>query len=245
MVYIPNMSGGVPVLGHSQRPAKRQRMKTSFSMSGTDTLKKKRIVKRSRVKSFRRKVLDVFQTKHFSGTSETTIADNVFKAMNLTSQVTQGDNDAQREGDSIHLEALKIEGHIQTSADSNAYKFRILVGYSRHEVNNTSIVADPTFPSPFLPGTAFQLVNGIINPKNFTVLYDQILDLNSQVEGDRTIQSFRDTIKLNKTFYYKASGAIYGKDKNLYVIVLGYRPDTLDGDPVGSCLLSYDLIFKD
>ena len=53
---------------------------------------------------------------------------------NLTSKIVQGTSNSQREGDSVYLEALKIEGIIHSSVDSNAYKYRILVGYSEKNI---------------------------------------------------------------------------------------------------------------
>jgi len=250
MVWAPTIPAYQPITPPYNMPyggsrgAKRQR--TGGTMTTTDTLKKKRRPNKRLVRSFKRKVLNVFGAKHFSGQSETTINDNIFQCMNLTSQIGQGTAQTQREGDSIHLEALKIEGAFQADTDSNAYIFRLIIGYSRHENNNTSVTSAVWgTDAPFLANTTSNIVNAHFNPKSFTVLYDQKIDMNSQVEGDRTIQSFRDTIKLDKTFVYKDNGSQYGKNKNLYVIALGYRPDTVNGDAIGSLLLTWDLIFKD
>uniref|UniRef100_UPI004048B047 hypothetical protein n=2 Tax=Pseudomonadati TaxID=3379134 RepID=UPI004048B047 len=238
----------VPVFGHSQRfpvpNAKRQR--ANYSYYGTGTITKKKQANNRYRKSFSRKVLNVFPAKHLSGESQVTINNSTVYTMNLTAQVGQGTANNQREGDSIHLEALKINGLVQSATESNAYKFRILIGYSGEEFGTTTFASGSLSSSEiFLPTTFTTTTNGIVNPKAFTVLYDKTIDLNSQVEGDRVIQSFSDTLRLNTKFPYQASASVYGKFKNLYAICISYAPDIAVGVPNGSILFSYDLIFKD
>lgn len=238
----------VPMFGHSQRPsiAKIQRTRLRGGWSGTGTMTKKKNASQSLRKNFTRKVMNVFPAKHLSGTSNVTIPNAQILTKNITAQVTQGVTGSTREGDSIHLEALKFEGLFQTATESNGYKFRLLIGYSGEEYPNTTFTPGLLSTGElFLPGTSTTVVNGIVNPKAFTVLYDQVIDLNSQIEGDRTIQSVRDTIKLNKKFPYQSAGSIYGKSQNLYAVIISYACDTAADVPVGSILFAYDLIFKD
>lgn len=227
--------------------AKRQRTGSKYGWSSTGSnLTKKRRAPRRNQRSFTRKVLNVFPAKHLTGTTAVTINNGRIYTMNLTGQIVQGIQTNHREGDAIMLEALKIEGHFQSSADSNAYKFRVLVGYSGEEYAVTTLTtSNLTDAEIFHPGTATTITSGIVNPKAFTVLYDQVIDLNSQIEGDRTIQSVRDTIQLNKKFPYQAAASIYGKSQNLYMVVCSYQPDTALDAANGSAILAYDLIFKD
>lgn len=250
-----NVTGSVPYFTPPRTPgyggfagwiSKRQRVGTKYGYSGVGTLMKKKRPRRAFRKSFKRKVLNVFGAKHLAGTSNVTITNAVIFTNNVTAQVTQGTSGSTREGDSIYLEAIKIHGHFQSATESNAYKFRLLIGYSGEEYPVVNFTAgNLTQDELFLPGTTGTMVNGIVNPKAFTVLYDQTIDLNSQIEGDRTIKSFADTISLKKQFPYQAQASIYGKTQNLYAVIVAYAPDLAVAVPIGSVLMAYDLIFKD
>jgi len=227
--------------------AKRQRTGTRYGWSSTGTtLTKKRRPRRGQYRTFQRRVLNVFPAKHVTNSVATTILNGRIYTMNLTQQILQGAAGDQREGDSVMLEALKISGHFQTSTESNGFIFRILVGYSGEEYNTPTLaVGNLSVAELFQPNTATQITNGIINPKAFTVLFDHVIDLNSQIEGDRTLQSLKETIKLNKKFPYQAFASLYGKTQNLYMVVCSNQPDTAIDVPNGSAILSYDLIYKD
>jgi len=250
-----NVTGSVPYYTPPRTPgyggfagwiAKRQRVGTKYGYSGVGTLMKKKRPRRAFRKSFKRKVLNVFGAKHLSNSSNVTINNAIIYSMNLTAQVIQGTSGSTREGDSIYLEALKINGLFQSATESNAYKYRLIIGYSGEEYPVVTYTAGNLTPDElFLPGTGAAMVNGIINPKAFTVLYDQTIDLNSQIEGDRTIKSFSDTISLKKQFPYQSQASIYGKTQNLYAVVISYVPDVAVNTPVGSILMAYDLIYKD
>ena len=226
--------------------AKKQNTGMGSSWTGTGTTTKKRRPKGGKKKSFTRKVMDVFGAKHFTDQPSVVIPNVTPLTYNLTSKIVQGTSNSQREGDSVYLEALKIEGIIHSSVDSNAYKYRILVGYSGEEHTAAAWSSTGlTNAEIFLPGTFALAACGIVNPKAFTVLYDQVIDINSQITGEATLQSFRDTIQLKTKFPYQSAGAVYGKTKNLYVIVLGYGVALAVNDPTGTVFMSMDLIFKD
>lgn len=241
--FVPNFS---PLRSQGFTPQGMMKFqKTGGSQTFTRTIKKKRRGP-MRNNSFKRRVLNVFPAKHLSGQTAVTINNAEIYTMNLTQQITQGDLNSNRDGDSVQLEALKMEGFIQTATASNAYRFRIMVGYSGEEYGSANLATGLlTDAELFLPNTTSTVSNGIVNPKAFTQIYDEVIDLNSQIEGDRTIQSTKFTLKLNKKFPYQASGSIYGKTQNLYVIVISYAADTAAGTANGSAVLSYDLIFKD
>lgn len=244
---MPKYNPYIPAaLGTLQEMFTPKRTRTGLSYSGSGVMTKKKQVRGGRRKSFTRKVMDVFGAKHFTDQPSAIIPNVTPLTYNLTSKIVQGTNVAQREGDSIYLEALKIEGIIHSSVDSNAYKYRILVGYSGEETTAVSFSnAGLTNAEIFLPGTFALAACGIVNPKAFTVLYDHVIDLNSQIAGDATVQSFRDTIQLKTKFPYQASASTYGKNKNLYVVVLGYGVGLAVNDPTGTIFCSMDLIFKD
>lgn len=247
MVYNPFNSGMamVPVFGHSQRPSgKRQRTGFAYSSSGTK-LTTKRKTKKKQWKSFAQRVKNVAPAKHLSGTTNVVVTNGNIFTCGLTNQIGAGTGNAQRIGDSIQLEALKIEGLFQAATDADAYKFRLIIGYSGEEYGVTTLTTgNLTSTELFLPNTDTTMVNAIVNPKTFTVLYDEVYDLNSQVSGDSTLQSLRATIPLKKNFPYQSAGSVYGKTQNLYMVVTSYAVSAVGGASIGSALIAYDLIFK-
>jgi len=241
--YTPPNSGGF-----AGWLAKRQRVGTKYggmSSTGSTLVTRRRTARRQR-KSFARKVFNVFPAKHLTGSSNTAILNGRIYTMNLSCQIVQGTAGFQREGDSVQLEALKLEGHFQTSTVSNAYKFRLIVGYSGEEYGPTQFnTANLTDDQIFQPNTGIQVANGIVNPKAFTTVYDETIDLNSQIDGDATIHSLRCTIPLNKKFPYQSIGSAYGKSQNLYAVVVSNQVGGALDAANGSAFISYDLIFRD
>lgn len=240
MVAYP--SGGFPFDGHSQRGAKRLALRGGFS--ATKTMSKRRRVKSAYYKTFKARVRDIPPAKHHAGVSETVLTDNTIFTMGITQGVGPGTGNNQRIGDSIFLEALKINGHIQSAETSNGYKYRIIVGYSGEEYGTTVLASgNLTSNEIFLPSGG-ENVNKIVNPKTFTAIYDEVIDINSQIEGDGTVQSFRATIPLKRNFPYQQATSVYGKNVNLYVVVIGYGIGVVDGTPVGAIYMTYDMVFK-
>jgi len=225
----------------SNAPMKKTRFSNGYSAVGTMTkLRRKRV---GLHKTFKQKVLSIPPAKHLVGNDRRAIGSDTLYGVNITAQVTQGDSISQRDGDAIYNEALKIKGHYESDTVSNAYKCRILVGYSGEEYTS-AIFSATTLTGSEVFFTNANNYNAIVNPKAFTVLYDTTMDLNSQVEGDATIQSFETTIQLKQMFPYQASASVYGKNKNLYLLVVPYGVGIAQGTGVGTISCSWDLIFK-
>lgn len=244
--YNPNFvtppNSGVPIR-FSQRnaPMKKTRFSNGYSAVGTMTkLRRKRV---GMHKSFKQRVLSIPPAKHLIGNDRRAIGSDTLYGVNVTAQVTQGDTIGQRDGDAIYNEALKIKGHYESDIVSNAYKCRVLVGYSGEEYTS-SIFSAATLTGSEVFFTNANNYNAIVNPKAFTVLYDTTMDLNSQIEGDATIQSFETTIQLKQMFNYQSSASVYGKTKNLYILVVPYGVGIAQGTGVGTISMSWDLIFK-
>lgn len=222
--------------------AKRVAVRNGFSATRTMTKRKRQRAGYS--KTFKARVRDIPPAKHHAGISETVLTDNQIFTMGVTQGVGPGTGNNQRIGDSIFLEALKINGHIQSAETSNGYKYRIIVGYSGEEYGATVLTSGLLSTSEVFLPSGGENVNKIVNPKSFTSVYDEIIDINSQIEGDGTVQSFRATIPLKKNFPYQQATSVYGKNTNLYVVVIGYGIGVADGTPVGAIYLTYDLVFK-
>lgn len=254
MSYNSTMVGsgttyGVPSWGHSQRVVpwvkqdfqKKQRLNGGFSNVGTMT--RMRTKKTRYRKTFKEKVLSIPPAKHLTSDDRRAIGSDTVYGVNITAQVVQGDSNAQRDGDAIYLEALKIKGHYETDTVSNAYKCRIIVGYSGEEFTSAIFsAATLTGGQVFFSGT--NNYNAIVNPKAFTQLYETTMDLNSQIEGDATIQSFDATIPLKQMFPYQSAASVYGKTKNLYIVLVAYGVGIATGTGVGTISMNWDLIFK-
>lgn len=222
---------------------KRTRMSTADGYTAVGSMTKKRRKKVRFRKSFKQRVLSIPPAKHLVGDSQEVVNANVIYTLGFTQQVVQGDSNSQRDGDAIYLEALKINGHFQASTTSNAFKCRILIGYSGEEFNPQTFLPSLLGTTDvFFPSTYY--ANGIVNPKAFTVLYDTTLDVNSQVSGVSSLQSFSATIPLKRMHSYQANGSVYGKTRNLYAVCVPFGVGTASGTAVGSIYMNYDMIFK-
>lgn len=220
------------------------------SIGANRSLVARRSHKRKGRKSFKRAVMDIQPAKHVTSTPNTSMTHNTLYTCCPSQAITQGDGNTNRDGDSAYLCALKMKGVFYTSTLEGGYQYRIIVGYSGEEISTANV--DTTFVSGlgtsevFLPNTATAITsNGIINPKAFTVLYDETFDVNSQLVDIYDSIGFDFTVPLNTQLPYQASGSVFGKYKNLYVLVMGWIGGGSSGvSAVGNVSASYDLIFK-
>lgn len=228
-----------------QGPGRLAKTKGRWGMSYTKTGTKKLKRRKGAVRTFRQRVLNVAPAQHAVLQMDPLLLSNVIYTANVTALVTQGDSIGSRMGDGINLEALKLKGHLFSAAASNAYVYRIMVGYSGEEYASTTLVNTPSLSQAELfLGTPTLNTQGIINPKAFTCLYDESFDINSQVDDAKTSATFDVTIPLKKKFVYQANASIYGKDKNLYIVVIGVGADQSSATTIGQLTMQYDLIFK-
>lgn len=90
-------------------------------------------------------------------------------------------------------------------------------------------------------------VAGIVNRKACTMLYDQVVTINSNVSATADVVQFPINLSLkNSKFAYQSGGNIYGKFKNLYFLctpfVVGGVANTT---AAGSVSFNYSLDYKD
>lgn len=193
--------------------------------------------------------MSLHPAKHYTGETSPTLVHNTVTSMCPTQGIVQGDGNTQRDGDAIQLEALKMKGTFVTNSTAGAYQYRVLVGWSGEEYTTaniaTGLVSALGASEIFLPSTQGWVNNAIVNPKAFTLLYDQTFDINSQIAATQDSQAFNLTVPIHQSFAYQASGSVQGKTKNLYVVVIGSVAGGTTGSTAsGQVLLSYDLIFK-
>lgn len=146
---------------------------------------------------------------------------------NLTAKLQYGTADNQRIGDEVYLTNLVIRGNYISALAAKGYQCRVIVGYSGEEFDpanfgssgaGTGLIHDQIF----LPTTGTQYATAsIINPKAITVLYDRTVTLNSNLDGVAEMSYMDFSVPLYKKFPYQAGAGIYGKTKNLYLIVVG------------------------
>lgn len=207
--------------------------------------RKKKVV---RAKSFKQKVLSVQPAMHETQGVAASLLQNTIYALSPTYAVTQGDGVADRHGDSIYLEALKISGHFDTNSSAAGYMLRVIIGYTPQEVSTGTSWSSSAMGGPqvFKDNTyPVSLVDGIVDSKRFQVLFDEVQEIQSQISGVVDVKVIRATVPLKRWFNYKTSGGVYGSKYNLVVVVIADRYGATSGlDNAGYVSLSYDLIFK-
>lgn len=171
---------------------------------------------------------------------------NTFFTRNVTAGVVQGTNNVTRLGDSIYLDHLILSGNFTTPSTAGAYKFRIITLWSGEETNPANFGTGLSAGQIMLPTTgANDTTNSIINPKAVTVLDDYVVDINSTISGVRDVSSFYRKIRLSQNFLYQDAGSVYGKFKNLYVVVIGSVIGGTNGVTAsGDIFTAMDLVFK-
>lgn len=199
--------------------------------------------------SFQAKVRRTMEAKHYANSYPINLTHNVIYTCFPTRGIFQGNAANQREGDAIHLEAIKIKGQFNTAELAEGYRLRVIVGYSSEEnaaANNETFPVSPGLSQNelFITNTAANgNINGVINPKACTVVYDNTWDVNSQVDNASTVCTHDIFISLQKKFPYQAYQSTFGKNTNLFITVIG--DSTAQQGVVGQLIQSYDLIFKD
>jgi len=200
--------------------------------------------------SFAAKVRALAPYKHHtvndSVASQQAMTHNTVYTTSLTQKISQGDDNVSRDGDAIVIAAIKVQGTVVSAAASGAYMFRVMLLWSGEEYNvsGSSSGLGPT--EIFLPssGSSF-LANAIVNPKAVTVLHDEMIDINSLIASTRDLKNVAFKVSLGQKFPYQATASIYGKTKNLYLVVVssvvGGTAGTTDS---GQHFFNVDVIFQ-
>lgn len=241
--------GSLAAILAANPPITSQKIPQRRSQSYTKVMRKKNRNSSKGGNSFGAAVRKLQPAKHLTAIAGAALLQNQIQGFAPTSKIVQGTDNNDRIGDSVFLEALKINYNVETNTTAGAYVFRVIVGYSGEEYGAATFSTTTlTSAELFLPttGTEYWKTNACINPKAFTVLYDQTIDANSQIAATRDVQSMSVTIPLKSRFPYQTDASGYGKFKNLYIIVLGSVSGGTDNTTsVGNMTCTYDLIFKD
>lgn len=230
-----------------------KKQKTAASMPTKKTTVKKttRRSKPSKTSVVKQTLLGMAATYHDTQNDSTVninpMLHSVIYTNNVTAQIGVGTTNSSRQGDQIYMKGLRVQGNVFTDVLASAYQYRVMVVMSGEEYDfGMSFGAGLTPDQIFLPATGglFQS-NGIVNTKAITVLYDQMIQINSQVAGALDTAGVSFYVPLNRKFQYKEGGSEFGKSKNLYLVIIG---DAAGGGlgvtDSGSCQFSTDLNFK-
>jgi len=184
------------------------------------------------------------QTIQASGS--TNMNSGVLTGYNLTAAITQGTADGMRVGDSIDLTAFVANVRWTTNAAAGFYQLRVLLFYSGEEVNPAAFQTTGflTTSQVITPASLFAVV-GVINTKAVTILYDNLLELNSTISTVQEGVTARINVPLKGKFHYNETAGVYGKSKNLYIAVIPQY--TGPGTPTdnGICSINYALKYSD
>jgi len=146
------------------------------------------------------------------------------------------------------LSDLRIKGVFAAATTAGAYQFRVMVVSSGEEYNVDGTTAGLALAEIFNTGiNAGTQVNAHVNPKSCTVLHDEVVNINSTISGVSDGGLIDVTVPLNnQQFKYQSSGSVYGKFKNIYIVVIGW---VLSGTPgttsTGSITYNWLLNYRD
>lgn len=176
------------------------------------------------------------------------MVDNTLYTFNVTAQLTQGLSVNNRIGDEVNLERISGMFTFLTGVDAGYYFCRFLVLYSGEESNpnatNFAAITGLAGPEVFVSG-ASGFTTAPINTKACTVLHDELITINSQIDltEDGATVPFNVNLR-NFKMKYQSAASVYGKTKNLYFVVVASgsaSATALRGVP----LCNYKVQFRD
>lgn len=241
----------MPYVGN--RPKRQRTLSNPVSYSGNNMFKRpgppmSRRSRAPRSSGLASRVRALRPYKHStigSNSSGGPLLQNIFVTNPVTQNIPQGTDNVSRDGDEIHLASLKLSGYFSTPAASGAFSYRILVGFSHVQNNSFNAIAFAV-SDLFLPNTgSVSQMDAIINPKAFTVLYDEKVTVPSVIPATIDMALINATVPLNQKFVYGSSGSVYGKFKNMYTVIIGYGVGFAAASNVGAYALNTDLVFQD
>lgn len=233
--FLPNNNNMPPVASKLRKGKASKKVTYKKKPSPTSVVKKA--------------ILDMAQTYHRTipdSTINSALLHNNLYSYNISAQAVQGTNLFSRQGDAIYMISCNLKGSIYTPVTAGAYKYRVMVHMSGEEFNPATLGTGPSASELFLlnTGTTFN-IHGQVNRKAITILYDQVVDINSTITGVADVASIDIKIPLLRKFEYQADNSNYGKKQNLYVTVTSVvGGGTAGTTSTGQILMSADLLFK-
>jgi len=227
-----------------------RRTRTGFRYGGSksQTITKRKRKYGSRTFSLKRAIDNTRPAKHcpFTDIGVSTTHNTIY-TWGPSQTIAKGTGDDQRIGDHVQLEALKLHYKVESNAAfDSAVQYRIITLWSGEEFNVPVTLGSGLSASElFVTGSSAWQVLGVCNPKAVTVLDDRTINLNNSITGVSDLESNFYTVQLGQKLDYQTAGSIYGKNRNLYVVVIGSIDGGTTGTTVtGNILFNADLIFK-
>lgn len=208
--------------------------------------KRRKLGKRSWLTRKMRNLETVQHLGYSDSTLTVALLHNTLYDHNVTYQIKQGTAGNKRIGDQIYLEAIKIRAHYgSNTSQTNGQIIRVIVGYCEQNSNSSGWGTNFTNTSIFVQSSGTtSYANGVPDPKEITVLYDEAQTVSNQVSGVSDVTQFVATVPIQKSFPYYAE-TDYGKNKNLYIWVMGSTLGGVVGSTnVGSIYMSYDVMWR-
>lgn len=226
---------------------------TRSKVSFTKKMKKKSVPRRKKPQTLAQKIKSISlrqqEIKNCNNGSSANLTHAEEQTMNITAAITQGTTNEQRTGDEIILNRLRLFFDFAAPATAGAYAYRVMVLWSTFQ--NSSLTFSTTglqFVNVFLPGAvAGSNSMGIVNKKGVTVLYDGVVNINSNIAATADHVQFPIDVNLrNVKFPYLSTGSALGKSKNLYVFVIPFViGGTVDTTGCGTVICNYSVDYRD
>jgi hypothetical protein len=236
-------------------PQNRTQGRSTLSRSKTMRAQyKKKYVKKEKVatvSAVRKMIMGNLETKRYTGGPAFTagMVDNSVYTHNLTARLVAGTGETNRLGEEVSLQSIQGTFTFAASVTAGAYQCRFLILYSGEEVDpsNTQFSTGGLAGPNVFMNNGLGFTTGVTNPKAAQILYDRLLEVNSNISGATDIQSVRFNVNLrNLKFKYQEATSAYGKTKNLYLVCVA-RSLNAAGPPaiIGVPYCNVTLGFKD
>lgn len=184
--------------------------------------KRRRVTRKSSIKTIVRNMHGYKHNIIPDATFTNNMTHNTIYSTNILAKIGQGTSDQQRDGDGIYIAAFKLRGVMKSSSTSGAYQFRVLIGWSGEEYNVSASASGLTSAEIFLPVVPTSWMStAMVNPKTFTCIYDQTIDINSLIAASSDIVGMNFNVPINQKFMYQQTASVFGKFKNLYAVIIG------------------------
>lgn len=208
---------------------------------------KKKVYRKKVRPSLKKQLLRMHESKEVGYQLGQSMTDNQYYVLSPTQQIVPGSSGTTRVGDEVYLQSLQLSGWFASSTAAGAtQKFRCQVVWHRKETPATAFVLNGLSGTDlFHVDTFASIVNGIVNTNAVTVLADFVVDINQVLTGVNELKSFNIVVPLHTTFKYKDVGGVYGKQKNLYVVLTAYIAGGLGTANAGSFTVSSLIKYKD
>lgn len=246
------------VMGPIRKKSRSMLMVDNMVGRGSTTLTKKKmaVMKRKpkrKTVSLSKKIhsvaLRAAEIKNYNSGSTIAMTHNTVYGVGVTQGVVQGTDGKTRVGDEIFMNSFRAQVLLAAPTTAGAYTYRVVLLWSGEEYSSTSLTSTTlAFGEIFLPNVfSGTNVGGVVNRKAATVIYDQVVCINSNVAATADVVQFPINVSLkNVKFPYQSTGSIYGKHKNLYCVIIPFVVGGTSGTTsCGNATVNLSLDYKD